>query len=96
MNQSQSQQRICDAEENIKNLWKKCQDLTDNGTDLDSKIDKTRAELDGQHDNFHREYKKTMGEHEDKFTNQGKKIRTAQDLLEQHTKLHEQAAMFRE
>ena len=35
-------------------------------------------------------------EHEDKFTAGGKKTRANTDMLEAHTKLHEQAAQFRE
>jgi hypothetical protein len=46
LNQSKAQTRICDLEENVKNLWKKAELLTFEDDRLDKKINKTRTELD--------------------------------------------------
>lgn len=35
LNQSKAQERVCDTEENIVNLWEKCQNLTEFDTELD-------------------------------------------------------------
>jgi hypothetical protein len=46
LNQSKAQARICDLEENVRNLWKKTELLTFEDDRLDKKINKTRTELD--------------------------------------------------
>lgn len=55
-NQSVAQQRMDDAEQNMRDLWKKCSDLTLVTESLDSKIKVTRKDLDLQHSNFFQKF----------------------------------------
>lgn len=56
-----------DAEQNMRDLWKKCADLTLMSENLDSKIKAQRKELDIQHNNFAQKYNDQVNDFEEKF-----------------------------
>lgn len=60
LNTSMAQYRICDGETNINALWDKCKSLTEECERIEKKLDKTRRELDMQHEMFHREFESTQ------------------------------------
>ena len=56
MNFSKTQERVCDGETNIHNLWEKTAQLTAECERIDKKLDQTRKDLDKQHETFYQEY----------------------------------------
>ena len=95
LNQSQTQKRVCETEDNIRLLWGKCSQLNKRCEELDNKIDQTKDTLDDQHKKFHEEFEKSCEEIEQKFQNHLRKIminrediaksqRAIMELQEQH------------
>lgn len=67
-----AQKRMDDAEQNMRDLWKKCADLTLQCENLESKIKAQRKELDLRHDNFAQQYNDKVSEFEEKFQKHNK------------------------
>jgi hypothetical protein len=96
MNQSRAQQRVSQAEEHVRQLYIKCQELSMRGNLLDAKIKATKTELNEQHNTFYDEFKQTMADHDERHTALAKKVRQNSDQLDSHSKMHEEMKMFRE
>ena len=93
-NQSMAQKRMDDAEQNMRDLWKKCGDLTLVTENLDSKIKVTRKDLDLQHSNFFQKFNDQVNDFEEKFGKHHKRIFHCSELLEAHGLKHDSILNF--
>lgn len=57
LNNSRCQQRVCDSEENIVKLWKKCESLTEECKRLEARMYKNKLEHEEQLQRFRDEVK---------------------------------------
>lgn len=58
--------------------------LKETTVNLDCKINKTRKELDVQHENFVTKFNNTVEDHQNQFEKSAKKVRLNVDQLDQH------------
>lgn len=84
MNLSKAQDRICDNEMNISDLWDKCKQLTGECDRLDKKIDQNRKELDTQHQVFHQEFDETQANNENIMDQHDQKLKQITQTLKDY------------
>ena len=89
LNQSKAQRRIVTSEDNITDLFKKSRELNDYCDRLDAKIDKTRQELDKQHNDFFDTFTATKEKFEEIFDKNKKQLHVHHGKLEEHQKFLE-------
>ena len=90
LNTSVNQQRICENEVNIKNIWEKCQQLTDECGRIDAKLDLNRKQLDKQHTDFYLKFEEHEARNEDDFAMVDEKIKKINEKLVEHRTKHEE------
>lgn len=89
LNQSKAQRRIVTSEDNITDLYKKSKELNDYCDRLNAKIDKTRQELDQQHNDFFDTFTATKEKFEETFDKNKKQLHVHHGKLEEHQKFLE-------
>lgn len=95
-NISQAQSRTNDAEERIRELQDKCDDLTKTTQELEASIATNRREVDRTHQDHVERWQKTQGINENNFERLLKKIRINTDQLETHSKQVEELRSFQQ